>query len=191
MEKAPVLDSDKVCRIQIPWSVSDRIREAWCVLQQLPAGMDGGCRGEGAGSPSHGAGAAVGLGRSSSLSRDASSPSRGSQWSKTLVASGLSTCPYFFQLVNICLRFFCLLYLRALHPFMKISPTQKNKPGNKQAANAARTKAPPAAQKYQATPTHVFPHPPHQWGGSVAEHGALSVSKPQHPGVGQRKFPTP
>lgn len=74
---------------------------------------------------------------------------------------------------------------------MKVWRTQKNKPGNKQAASAAQTKAPPAAQKYQATPTRIFPHPPHQWGGSVAQHAALSVSKPQHPSVRQRKFPTP
>lgn len=128
--------------------------------------------------------AVVGLGRWSSLSRDASSPSRANQWSKTLVASGLNTCPYFFQLLCICLCFFCLLYWRALHPSMKIWRTQKNKPGNKQTANTTQTKAPPAAQKYQATPTRFFPHPPHQWGGSVAEHSALSVSKPQHTGVG-------
>lgn len=50
---------------------------------------------------------------------------------------------------------------------------------------------PPAAQKYQATPTDVFPHPPHQWGGSVAERGALPISKPQHTGVRQTKFLTP
>lgn len=44
VEKAAVLDADDVCRIQAPWSVSDRIWEEWCVLRQLPAGMDGWCR---------------------------------------------------------------------------------------------------------------------------------------------------
>lgn len=44
MEKAAVLDSDEVRRIQTPWSAADGIWEAWCVPQQLPAGVDGGCR---------------------------------------------------------------------------------------------------------------------------------------------------
>lgn len=71
----------------------------------------------------------------------------------------------FFKLVCMCLCFFCLLCWRALHPFMKSWCTQKNKPGSKQAAKAAQKKAPPAAQKKkkQAPPTHLIPHPPHQW----------------------------
>jgi len=64
--------------------------------------------------------AVVELGMSSSLSRDDSSPNRAKQRSKALVASGLSTRPYFFQLICLCLCFFCLLSLRVLHPFMKI-----------------------------------------------------------------------
>lgn len=56
--------------------------------------------------------AAVGLGRSSSPSRDASSPSRANQWSKSLVASGLSTCPYFFS--TCCFHVFMFLLLALL-----------------------------------------------------------------------------
>lgn len=176
-EKAAVLDSDEVCRIQTPWSALDGIWEAWWVLRQLPAGVDGGCR--------RGGRAAVGVGRLSSPSRDASSPSKANQWSKSLVASGLSTCPYFFQLVVFtCLCFFCLPYLRERCALSWRFDVHKR---TSQETNAAQTKAPPAAQKCQATPTHVFPHPPHQGGGSGAEHGALSVSKPQHPGVVGRR----
>lgn len=59
--------------------------------------------------------------------------------------------------VCACLCFFCLLYVRAPHPFMKTWCKQKNKPENQQAANGAQTKAPPAAQNYQAPPTHLPP----------------------------------
>lgn len=83
------------------------------------AALVGGAEGREPAIPPAGLRDVVGLERSS-LSRDASSPSRAKQQSKTLVDSGLSTCPHFFQLVCICLCFFCLPYLRARHPFMKV-----------------------------------------------------------------------
>lgn len=52
-----------------------------------------------------------GLG-SSSLSVNVFSPSRANPWNKPLMASGLSTCPYFFQLVRVCMFMFLLLALR-------------------------------------------------------------------------------
>lgn len=57
--------------------------------------------------------------------------------------------------VRLCFCF--LLYVRAPHPFMKSWCKQKNKPENQQVANGAQTKAPPAAQKYQTTPTPLLP----------------------------------
>lgn len=51
-----------------------------------------------------------GLG-TSSLSVNIFFPSRANQWSKPLMASGLSTCPYFFQLVCMCMFMFLLLAL--------------------------------------------------------------------------------
>ena len=76
MEKAPVMDLDKVCRFQSPQLESDQIWGARC--SSLLLWMED-TEGEGNGGLSMGLRAAVGLGRSSPLSRDASYPSRAVQ----------------------------------------------------------------------------------------------------------------
>lgn len=135
---------------------------------QQPAAVDGGCRRGEKWWSLHGAEGCGGAGQVFSSLQRCLLPQQGSatqgakpRWLQALVHP--RTCPCFFQLLCTCLCFFSLHCWRALHPFMKIWCTQKNKPGSKQAAKAAQKKAPPAAQKYQALPTRLFPHPPHQW----------------------------
>lgn len=91
-------------------------------------------------------------------------------------------------ILSASVHMFTFLLLALLH---SAAPFHRSLMYTEEQARKKILPKPPAAQKYQATPTYVFPHPSHQWGGSVAEHGALPISKPQHTGVRQTKFLTP
>lgn len=98
-----------------------------------------------------------GLGRSS-LSVNIFSLSRANQWSKPLMASGLSTCPYFFQLVcvYVYVSVSCCMWEHLTLSWRVDVNKRTNQKTNKQ-QKGAQTKAPPAARKYQTTPTPLLP----------------------------------
>lgn len=125
------------------------------------------------------------LGLGSSRSGDDFCPSRANHWGKPLMASGPSTCPYFFQLecVYVYVSFACSTW----EHFTLSWRFDVNKRTN-QKTNRQHT-APRLKQHLQHKNTRQLPHtsshPPHQW-----QHPALALSKHQHPGARQKKFLT-
>lgn len=150
------------------------------------------CRREGASSPSCGAEGCAGTGQVVFSLQRCLFPqqSKGAEqnplgFRPQYMPAFLSTCMYMFT-------FLSLARLESTAPFHEGLMYTKEQARKKQTGGKRRPNwRTPAAQKSQAAPTHVFPHPPHQWGGPVAEHGAVSIDKPQHPGVRRRKFPAP
>lgn len=159
MEKAAVLDSDEVCRVQLR-SVGFRLHDQHLNGFGEPGVCssswrhDGVCRR----TESHRAEDCDGRsGEVFSLCKCLFS-----QQSKPVEQTSDGFRPKYMPVflpacVCVCLCFFCLLYVRTPHPFMKTWCKQKNKPESHQAVNDAETKVSPAAQKYQETPTPLPP----------------------------------